>query len=78
MNADTLSKHYDEFTFSTSNKYFKVDSFLKNPAPPNVPLNEVMKKVQFLINFIIINNYTILYKGWRSCHSSEYESNRLS
>ena len=31
--------------FNNPNNYFKIDRFIKNPAPWNVPLIEVMKKI---------------------------------
>lgn len=39
--------------FSLSDGFYKLDEFIKNPAKPNVPLNEVMKKVGSLLNNII-------------------------
>ena len=57
-------------TFSTQDGYYKLDEFIKNPANPNVPLNDVMKKIGSLLNNVVkikavpypnINNIKVIF-----------------
>ena len=41
---DAYENFYKEYTMSNSDAIFKLDDFIPNPAPPNVPLSEVLKK----------------------------------
>lgn len=41
---------YEEFTNSNRAPYYRIDEFIRNPAPPSVPLTEMMKKVGMLLN----------------------------
>jgi len=48
MPTDKFQQFYQEYTTAKNDKYFRLDNFIKNPAPAHVPLNEVMKKIQAL------------------------------
>lgn len=52
MPLNVFEKNYKEFTQTTSNKFYQIDNFIKNPAPSNVPLIEVMKKVGGLLTHL--------------------------
>lgn len=49
MPANAAYKFYDDYSSSNASNIFKLDSFIKNPAPPQVPLTEMMKKVGALM-----------------------------
>jgi len=50
MPKDAFDKFFDEYSNSNNPNYFKLDYFIKNPAPPQVPLSEVLKKFGALLN----------------------------
>jgi AP-2 complex subunit alpha len=49
MPADKFLQFYNDYTTANNDKYFRLDAFIKNPAPPQVPVSEVMKKVGALL-----------------------------
>jgi AP-2 complex subunit alpha len=50
MPIANFKKFWDEYTASSNPNYFRIDNFIKNPAPPNVPITDVLKKVGALLN----------------------------
>lgn len=40
---------YNEYSATTNPSIFKLDEFITNPAPPNVPLSDVLKKFGSLL-----------------------------
>jgi len=59
MPVEAFHKYYDEYTNANNDKYYRIDDFIKNPAGPNIPLTDVMKKFGALIsnglNFKVIS-----------------------
>lgn len=47
---DAFDKFYDDYSNPNNQSFYKFDYFIKNPAPPQVPLSEVMKKFGALLN----------------------------
>ncbi|TNV73970.1 hypothetical protein FGO68_gene13707 [Halteria grandinella] len=45
MPSDAFSKTWDDITHNRPSSFQKIDAFIKNPAPPQVPVTEVLKKV---------------------------------
>ena len=45
MPQQAFDKYYIDYTTVNNDNYFRLDNFIKNPAPPTFPLSEVMKKV---------------------------------
>ena len=50
MPPETYDKYYNDYTKVSNDNYFRLDNFINNPAPPQVPLIEVMKKVSALLS----------------------------
>lgn len=50
MPLPNFTKFWDEYTTVTNQSYYRIDNFIKNPAPAGVPVTEVMKKVGALLN----------------------------
>ncbi|CAD8166956.1 unnamed protein product [Paramecium octaurelia] len=51
MPYDKFTKFFDDFTNNLSNQnYFKLDSFIRNTAPSNIPMSEVLKKAGGLLS----------------------------
>mmetsp|Transcript_20300 Transcript_20300/g.19225 ORF Transcript_20300/g.19225 Transcript_20300/m.19225 type:complete len:203 (+) Transcript_20300:1729-2337(+) len=48
MPLDNFNKYWADITHNKPHSFQKIDVILKNPAPPNVPIQEVLKKI---INF---------------------------
>lgn len=42
-------KVWSDYSNSSKDSIFKLDEFIRNPSPPSVPLQEVMKKVGKLL-----------------------------
>lgn len=42
LSSQALSSFYQEYTHSDNPSYFRLDDFLQNPAPENVPLSAVL------------------------------------
>lgn len=77
---DAFDKFYDDATNPTSNNFYKLDYFIKNPAPPQIPLSEVMKKFGGLLNnglnmkatpFPDMNNLKILKAAGQFCFKND-------
>ena len=49
MPNEIFEKFYTEYTQSDNPNYYRIDDFIKSPAPPQVPAIEVMKKVYGLL-----------------------------
>mmetsp|Transcript_2677 Transcript_2677/g.2330 ORF Transcript_2677/g.2330 Transcript_2677/m.2330 type:complete len:86 (-) Transcript_2677:291-548(-) len=50
MPREKFYELFDNFTNADSDSHFKLDDFIKNPAPPNVPLSAVLKKIGSLLS----------------------------
>eukprot|EP01017_Pseudomicrothorax_dubius_P025065 TRINITY_DN2672_c0_g2_i1.p1 TRINITY_DN2672_c0_g2~~TRINITY_DN2672_c0_g2_i1.p1 ORF type:complete len:717 (+),score=215.11 TRINITY_DN2672_c0_g2_i1:67-2217(+) len=46
---EKFESFYEEYTISSNRPYYKLDSFVKSPAPPQVPVTEVLKKMGGLL-----------------------------
>jgi len=49
MPQQAFEKYYNEYTTASNPNYFRLDSFIKNPAPSNVPVSEVLKRLASLL-----------------------------
>jgi len=50
MPQEAFDKYYKEYSDEENkSNYFRLDNFIENPAPKNVPLSEVLKKVAALL-----------------------------
>lgn len=49
LSPQALSSFFHEYTHGDNTSYFRLDDFLQNPAPENVPLPEVLKKLGNLL-----------------------------
>lgn len=47
---DAYENFYREYTATNSNVMYKLDEFIPNPAPPSVPMSEVLKKFGQLLS----------------------------
>jgi hypothetical protein len=45
MPMDAFKKTWDDITHNRPTTFQKIDTFIKNPAPPQIPISEVLKKV---------------------------------
>lgn len=45
MPADAFSRTWDDITHNRPQSFQKLDTLIKNPAPPSVPHTEVLKKL---------------------------------
>ena len=43
MNQQAFKKNWDDISFNRPNQFQKLDTILKNPAPPQVPIEAVIK-----------------------------------
>ena len=43
MNQQAFKKNWDDISFNRPNQFQKLDTILKNPAPPQVPIEAVVK-----------------------------------
>lgn len=50
MPLDSFNKFFSEYTISKNQNYFRLDHFIKNPAPKNIPITDVLKKFGALLN----------------------------
>lgn len=50
MPIDNYEKFYEEYTKGNNPSYYRLDYYLKNPAPPQVPLGDVMRRLGGLLN----------------------------
>ena len=80
MPKEVFEKFYDEYSNSNNANYYKLDYFIKNPAPPQVPLSEVMKKFGALLNngvnvkanpYPDINNLKVLKAPGQFCYKND-------
>ena len=80
MPKNVFEKFFDEYSNSNNPNYFKIDHFIKNPAPPQVPIAEVMKKFGALLNngmnlkanpYPDINNLKVLKAPGQFCYKNE-------
>jgi len=54
MNKQEFDRYYEEYTtHKTEKSYYRLDEFIPNPAPPNIPLVEVMKKAGALLTNVL-------------------------
>ena len=49
MPQQAFEKYYNEYTTANNPNYFRLDNFIKNPAPSNVPVSEVLKRLSSLL-----------------------------
>jgi len=72
MPFDRYTKFYNDYTTSTNPTFYKLDHFIKNPAPPQVPIKEVIKKAGDLLSngmnlnvqgFPDMNNLTMVWSA---------------
>jgi hypothetical protein len=45
MPIDNFNKYWDDITHNRPSSFQKLDAIIKNPAPPQVPHTEVLKKM---------------------------------
>lgn len=45
LNMNTINGFFKEYTFGDNPNYFRLDEFIKNPAPASVNVQEVLKKM---------------------------------
>ena len=45
MNQQAFKKNWDDISFNRPNQFQKLDTILKNPAPPHVPIDAVIKQI---------------------------------
>jgi len=50
MPQQAFEKYYNEYTTAPNPNYFRLDNFIKNPAPSNVPVSEVLKRFAGLLS----------------------------
>lgn len=50
ITADNFEKFYQDFSTTNNEAIYKLDEFIKNPAGPNVPIADVLKKIAALLN----------------------------
>lgn len=53
MPENIFNKFYTEYSNPNDNNFFKIDSFIDNPAPPQVPIAEVLKKAGGLLTNVL-------------------------
>ena len=49
MPLDSFNKYWSDITHNRPATFQKVDHIFKNPAPSNVPISEVMKKIHYFM-----------------------------
>lgn len=57
MASDKFDTYFDDYTTSSNDKFWRLDNFINNPAPPDVPLGPVLKKFSAMftsLNFQIV------------------------
>ena len=87
MPKDAFDKFFEEYSSSNNPSYYKLDYFIKNPAPPQVPLSEVLKKFGALLNNGLnlkanphpdINNLKSLKAPGQFCFKDENSGNVIN
>lgn len=49
LQLNTINGFFKEYTFGDNSSYFRLDDFIKNPAPASVNVQEVLKKMGSLM-----------------------------
>ena len=58
MTPDVIEEHFTEYTSSSKDIYYKIDTFLPNPSS-NMSIHDVLRKVGALVNSLSLKPQAI-------------------
>lgn len=81
ISYENFERFYQDFSTTNNPNIFKLDEFIKNPAGPNVPIGDALKKIAallsggFNLNAVPHPSPTVIKKIWASGQYTQQADN---